>query len=135
MCSEVLCVQLKIINVLGIKLVPCFQIDIMEGLMKESLELLTEAEKKYVSAIDNVDGVTTKLRDFHRGIKKLLDKESAEHKQWKTKLRAGAYGTSGAVTVGMIFADIFGCFGICSGVVTSTAWITATAAAEANIAM
>ena len=111
------------------------QIGIMEGLMKESLELLTEAEKKYVSAIDNVDGVTTKLWDFNRGIKKLLDKESAEHKQWETKIRAGAYTTSGAVTVGMIIADIFGCLGICSGVFTSTAWITATATTEVKIAM
>ena len=129
-------VYMKIItNVLGIKLVPCFQIGIMEGLMKESLELLTEAEKKYVSAIDNVDGVTTKLGDFNRGMKKLLDKESAEYKQLKTKLRAGFYGTSGAITVGMILADIFGCFGICTGVYTSTAWITATATAEGSIAM
>jgi len=111
------------------------QIDIMEGLMKESLELLTEAEKKYVSAIDNVDGVTTKLWDFQRFVKKLLNKKSAEHKQWKTKLRAGAYGTSGALTVGMIIADVLGCLGICSGVVTSSAWITATATAEGNIAI
>ena len=101
--------------------------------MKESLELLTEAEKKYVSAIDNVDGVTTKLRDFHRGVKKMLDRNSAEYDTWTTKLRAGVYGTGTAVQVGMIFADIFGCLGICSGVAAGV-WGSTIAGTELKIA-
>ena len=49
--------------------------------MTESLEMLAEAEKKYESAIDNIDGVNIKLQDFHREMKKVLDENSAEHKQ------------------------------------------------------
>ena len=40
--------------------------------MTESLELLAEAEKKYESAIDNIDGVNINLRDFHKDLKKML---------------------------------------------------------------
>ena len=42
----------------------------MEELMKESLQLLEEAEKKYQSAVDNIEGVNIKLRDFDRELKK-----------------------------------------------------------------
>ena len=38
--------------------------------MKESLQLLEEAEKKYQSAVDNIEGVNIKLRDFDRELKK-----------------------------------------------------------------
>ena len=34
-----------------------------------------------------------------------------EHNAWTGKVRAAVYGTNGAVSVGLIFADIFGCLG------------------------
>ena len=102
--------------------------------MTESLELLTEAEKKYESAIDNIDGVNINLRDFHKDLKKMLDENSAEHKQWSSDLRAVAYSSAGGVTVGMIIADVFGCFGICSAVGNAVAWGTSIPAVETSIA-
>ena len=102
--------------------------------MTESLEMLTEAEKKYESAIDNIDGVNIKLQDFHREMKKVLDENSAEHKRWSGKLRASTYSSAGGVTVGMIIADIFGCLGICSAVGNAVAWGTSIPAVETSIA-
>ena len=102
--------------------------------MTESLELLAEAEKKYESAIDNIDGVNIKLRDFHRDMKKMLDENSAEHKEWSSELRAGVYSSAGSVTVGMIIADIFGCLGTCSVVGNAIAWGTAIPTVEVSIA-
>lgn len=90
------------------------QIDIMEGLMKESLQLLTEAEKRYKTVIFNVDGVNTWLLHYHIALEKMLDKNSAEHQKWTSKLKGGAYGTPLAVTAGKIFADIFNSLGTSS---------------------
>ena len=106
----------------------------MEELMKESLQLLEEAEKKYQSAVDNIEGVNIKLRDFDRELKKMLDENSAEHDTWTTELRAGVYATAWSVTVGMIIADILGCLGICSAVGNAVAWGTSIPAVEASIA-
>ena len=102
--------------------------------MTESLEMLAEAEKKYESAIDNIDGVNIKLQDFHREMKKVLDENSAEHKQQSGKLRAATYSSAGGVTVGLIIADIFGCLGTCSVVGNAIAWGTAIPTVEASIA-
>ena len=102
--------------------------------MTESLEMLAEAEKKYESAIDNIDGVNIKLQDFHREMKKVLDENSAEHKQWSGKLRAATYSSAGGVTVGLIIADILGCSGICSGIGNAIAWGTTIPTVEVSIA-
>jgi len=110
------------------------QLTIMEDLMKDSIKIVKEAEKKYEEAIDNIEGVNTKLRDFSREMTNMLDTTSAEHSSWTTNLRAGVYSAAGSVTVGMIVADIFGCLGICSAVGTSISWGTAIPAVEASIA-
>ena len=102
--------------------------------MTESLELLAEAEKKYELAIDNIDGVNINLRDFHKDLKKMLDENSAEHKQWSSELRAAAYSSAGGVTVGLIIADILGCSGICSGIGNAIAWGTTIPTVEVSIA-
>ena len=41
----------------------------------------------------------------------MTTKNTEEHKAWTGKVRAAVYGTNGAVSVGLIFADIFGCLG------------------------
>ena len=102
--------------------------------MTESLEMLAEAEKKYESAIDNIDGVNIKLQDFHREMKKVLDENSAEHKQQSGKLRAATYSSAGGVTVGLIIPDIFGCLGTCSVVGNAIAWGTSIPTVEVSIA-
>jgi len=110
------------------------QFTIMEDLMKESLDILGKAEREYEQAIDDIVAVNSKLRDFNRGVKKMLDTNSEEHESWVSGVRAGAYTTAGSVTVGMIIADVFGCLGICSAVGTTIGWGTAVAAAESSIA-
>merc|ERR1712223_1222141 len=46
----------------------------------------------------------------------------------------GYISGASAVTAGMIIADIFGCLGICSGVVTTGTWIAGATTAETAIA-
>jgi len=71
------------------------QLTIMEELTRVSITLLREAKVIYESAIDNVEGVNRKLRDFGREMKKMLDTSSKEHKSWTTALRAGVYSSWG----------------------------------------
>jgi len=77
------------------------QLTIMEELMVESIALLTEAEKTYASAIDNIDGLNAKLRDFSLEIKKVVDTTSEERNTLKRNL---------------LIADWLGCVGICSAI-------------------
>jgi len=110
------------------------QLTIMEDLMKESLELLKKAEGNYEQAISDIVAVNGQLRDFHRGIKKMLDTNSEEHEAWAAGVRGGAYGTATSVTIGLIVADALGCLGICSLVGNAIGWGTAVVAAEVSIA-
>merc|ERR1719219_1607211 len=64
----------------------------------------------------------------------MTDEESEEYDNWTSKLREVAYGSSAAVTVGMIIADVFGCAGFCSGIVTTGAWVGSLATVEKGIA-
>jgi len=109
------------------------QLTIMENLMKDTLDMLGESENNYEAAIDDILGVNTKLRDFNRGVKKMLDTSSAEYDSWSSKVRAGAYTAAGSVSVGLIFADVFGCLGICSAVGNAVGWGTAVGIAESSI--
>merc|ERR1711944_23046 len=64
----------------------------------------------------------------------MLDENSAEHEAWVTEIRAGVYSTAGGLTAGMIVADIFGCLGLCSAIVTSTTWAVSIPVVESKIA-
>jgi len=110
------------------------QLTIMENLMKESIEMLKKAENNYEQAIDDIVAVNGQLRDFNAGVKKMLDTSSEEHDAWVTGVRAGAYTTATGITIGMIVADILGCLGFCSGIVSSVSWGTAVSATEGHIA-
>ena len=49
--------------------------------------------------------------DFYWKLKRLISVKTVEYLDWTTTVRTAAYGTATGVTVGMIFADIFGCLG------------------------
>ena len=96
--------------------------------------MLKKAENNYEQAIDDIVAVNGQLRDFNAGVKKMLDTSSEEHDAWVTGVRAGAYTTATGITIGMIVADILGCLGFCSGIVSSVSWGTAVSATEGHIA-
>jgi len=108
------------------------QLTIMEDLMKDSIKIVKEAEKKYEEAIDNIEGVNTKLHDFGREMDKMLDTTSGEYSSWTTNLRAGAYSAAGSVTCGMIIADINLPFGWLPA--RTSPWGTSIPDVEASIA-
>merc|ERR1712241_1200618 len=89
-------------------------IDKMKDLMIDTLETLKEALAKYNSALETFENLNSSIKTQNRKLVKLVDKNSAEYKEWQKNARAGLYSTVGATTVGLIVADIFGCFGICS---------------------
>jgi len=91
-------------------------IDKMKDLMVDTLETLKEALEKYNSALETFENLNSSIKTQNRKLVKLVDKNSAEYKEWQKNARAGLYSTVGATTVGLIIADIFGCLGICSAV-------------------
>jgi len=91
-------------------------LDKMKDLMIETLETLKEALGKYNSALQTFENLNSSIKKQNRKLEKMVTKDSAEYEAWTTNLRGGTYGTIGATTTGLIFADIFGCLGICSAV-------------------
>ena len=77
----------------------------------------------------------SQLKKFNQLMTKMVDPNSEEYEIWTSRVRGTAYGSATGVTVGMIVADILGCLGLCSGIVTSTTWGTAIAATESAIAL
>lgn len=106
----------------------------MKQLLSDSKVILSDAKSKYDQAATEIDMVNSKLEAFKLKMDQMLDENSADHKAWTKGVRAGWYGTAGAMTVGMIIADIFGCLGICSAVGTTTTWAATAAAVESAIA-
>merc|ERR1712113_624048 len=97
------------------------------------LKTLLEDLDKYNSALDTFEEINSSVGRQNRKLEKMSNKNSAEYKEWTTRLRAGVYGTIGATTTGCIIADALGALGICSaisGVITGTS----IAVTEAKIA-
>ena len=49
--------------------------------------------------------------DYMWKLKRLADEETVEYQDWTTAVRSIAYSTATGISIGMIFADIFGCLG------------------------
>ena len=90
------------------------QFSIMKQLLKESVPILEKSKKKYNNAISAIDRSTSQLQIFANKVTSMTISNTEEHKAWTGKVRAAVYGTNGAVSVGLIFADIFGCLGMYS---------------------
>jgi len=108
-------------------------LDKMKDLMIETLETLNEALGKYNSALETFENLNSAIGKQNRKLEKMVTKDSAEYKAWRTKTRGGIYGTIGTTTTACIVADALGALGICSAVsgILST---VATIATEAEIA-
>jgi len=108
------------------------QLKIMEDLVKETLIKLKEAKSKYTKAISTMRQLRLDIAGLKGNVEKFLvelrEEETEKAKQVAHQLREKAYSGCAALTVLMIIADIFGCFGACSGAATSTCWITASTA-------
>ena len=86
----------------------------MKQLLKESVPILEKSKKKYNNAISAIDRSTSQLQIFANKVTSMTISNTEEHNAWTGKVRAAVYGTNGAVSVGLIFADIFGCLGMYS---------------------
>lgn len=103
------------------------------ALLTMSRTKLAAAKTTYNKAIDVFEASYLEGRRFKEHLTNMLDTETAEHKAWTAKVRA-AYAAPTGVTIGMIVADVFGCLGFCSAIVTTTVWATTAATVEATIA-
>jgi len=108
-------------------------IDKMKDLMIDTLETLKEALGKYNSALETFENLNSSIKTQNHKLGKMVDRNSDEYKEWTHKTRTGVYTAIGGTTVGLIFADIFGCLGICSAVNVVVSGATA-AGIEAEIA-
>ena len=102
-------------------------------LLSISLTKLDEAKTTYNKAIDKFEGSDIEGRKFEDHLKQMLETKSAEHKAWVAKQRGVAYGAAAGTTVGMIIADVFGCVGYCSGIITTSVWATTATSVELTI--
>merc|ERR1712173_197045 len=82
-----------------------FSLDKMKDFMIKTLETLKEALEKLNSSIAKQNGE----------MEKLVNKDSAEYKEWVDKMKNLECGVVERKTVAFIIADIFGCSG-CSAV-------------------
>ena len=84
---------------------------ILKSLIEECLRVLKDAKVKYTNAINEMEKTSNQLFETKTSLSLMLDEKSSEYSSWTEKVRGGTYGSAGLVTVGMIFADIFGCLG------------------------
>jgi len=88
-------------------------IDQMKDLMIETLETLKEAREKYNTAVQTFEDLNSSIKTQNIQLKKMLIKDSAEYKVWVSKAKTLQKRAVGRA-IGLIFLDIFGCFGICT---------------------
>jgi len=109
------------------------EFQILKSLINESLRVLKDAKEKYVNAINYVEKTSNQLSETKTSLSLMLDEKSTEYDSWTKKVRGGVYGSASAVTVGMIVADVMGCFGLCSAIVTTSVWGGSFVGVEASI--
>jgi len=92
----------------------------MKDLMIETLENLKEAKGNYNSALETFDNLKQQIDGENRKLNKMLDKNSEEYKAWKKDVNKAIDSSLAAVaatsTTACVIVDIFGGFGICSGI-------------------
>merc|ERR1712110_543591 len=93
---------------------------------------LSAAKETYNKAIDVFEESYAKGQTFKDHLNNMLDTETAAHNSWTSRVRA-AYSAPIGVTVGMIVADVFGCLGFCSGIITTSVWATTATSVELTI--
>jgi len=110
------------------------QLKIMKRLLDESTVALKNAKEKYASLLGIWNSIKGDITNFQTKIQAMTEEESEEYKNWAEKLRKMAFLPLVPVTVGMIVADVFGCFGACSGIVATGTWTVTAITVEKKIA-
>jgi len=111
------------------------QFTFLKRLMDKSKTVLKTAQEKYNSLLDIWAEIGSDISDFKDKIKEMTEEESETYKKWTKELREKAYlHVLVPVTVGMVVADVFGCLGFCSGVITTGSWTVSVATVETKIA-
>jgi len=109
------------------------QFNQLTRLIDETKTKLSFAREKYAALIDTWLTIDEDIAVFKLKINKATDTSSEEYEAWTTKVRTAYISGASAVTVGMIIADVFGCLGICSGVVSTITWGSTITSAEMAI--
>jgi len=110
-------------------------VDIMKKLLVKTGDQLAKAQVSYKKAIKTMVGFERKLRGLMEDLRKRGDVNSEEYQAFASDVRAASYSSCGALTAGMIVADIFGCFGICSATATTTCWSVSIPAVEGVLSL
>jgi len=106
----------------------------LRRLIDETKIKLSSAREKYADLINTWLTINEEIATFKLKLNRATDTNTDEYESWTTKIRTAYISSASAVTAGMIIADIFGCLGICSGVVTTGTWIAGATTAETAIA-
>jgi len=109
-------------------------IENVKDLMTETDEQLKAANVEYEEAVEKIAKFKTNMIEFARQLTSQLQINEEEYAQYAEELRAGVYSSCSAVSVGMVFADIFGCFGLCSATATTSCWTAGLASVETTLA-
>jgi len=110
------------------------QMKLLRELIDESKIVLANAKEKYELASDKMDEIDGHLSDFSRSLQRLTDESSDDHHEMANRVRSGVYGANGALLVGMITADAFGCSGLCSGLVAAPVIAASATVVEIKLA-
>ena len=86
----------------------------MHKLMAFSETKLNNSAVKYNNAITHFDNLNSEVQEQNGYLEKLLNKKSAEHEAWVTKIRTDAYASTGVLSPLLGIGDFFGCLGLCS---------------------
>jgi len=105
----------------------------LRRLLEVTRTKLDSAKTKYASLIKTWVQIDEDIDVFNLKLSNALRTSTEDFERSVEKLRVASYGTATAVTVSMVIADIFGCFGFCSGLVTTTTWATTAATIETQI--
>merc|ERR1711988_735666 len=90
-------------------------IDNMENLMDETIDTLKEAREEYNSALCVFQTLNTSIKSYKLQLKRKVDNMTATLIEVEGIRKSyESIKPTTATTIGLIFADIFGCLGICS---------------------
>jgi len=91
----------------------------VKRLIRETKTKIHSAKGKYKALIETWVKIDEDIRVFNVKLTDGIKMEQTEYNARAKKLRVAAYSTAGVMTVGTIIADIFGCMGICTGLMVS----------------
>jgi hypothetical protein len=109
------------------------QFDNLRRLVEKTKTRLSSARGKYAALIDTFLTMNENIELFKTKLHRASDKNSAEFRRWSSAIRATYISGNSVITVGMVIADIFGCYGVCSATVSTTTWAATAATAEVAI--